>query len=148
MRKRLSFLLTIVVLVSLLCIPVSASYSAGIPTAIVAKEGATPHYSVIGSIMTGFDMTGSKATCDVTFNLYDTYKYRCDLWLQRSSNGGVTYSDYVRLVSVTATDRGSCGYTKSKSGLNTAYEYATHAKITVYDSDGSVIDIVNSYSYD
>lgn len=148
MCKKLSFLLAVVVLASFLCVPVSASYSIGTPSPIVAKEGASPRYNVIGSILTTFDMTGSKATCEVSFDLYDTYKYRCDLWLQRSSNGGVTYSDYVRLLSVTETDYGDIGYSKSKSGLNTAYEYATHAKITVYDSDGSVIDIVNSYSYD
>lgn len=148
MRKKLSFLLAVVVLASFLCVPVSAGYVSGTPTPIVSKEGGTPRYSVIGSIFTGFVMDGSKATCDVSFDLYDTYKYRCDLWLQRSSNGGVTYSDYFRLMSVTTTDSGDIGYVKSKSGLNTAYEYATHAKITVYDSDGSVIDIVNSYSYD
>lgn len=148
MRKKLSFLLIIVVLTSFLCVPVSASFSTGTPTPIVAEEGTSPRYSVIGSIFTAFDLTGSKATCEVSFELYDTYKYRCDLWLQRSSNGGVTYSDYVRLMSVTTTDSGDIGYSKTKSGLNTAYEYATHAKITVYDSDGSVIDIVNSYSYD
>lgn len=129
MRKKLSFFVVVSILAIALCFTASA------------------RYNTISMLRVNCEDSGSSADCWVTFELTDTYKYRVQLWLQRSNDGGMTYKDHVRILDTTQTDGGVIEHSAKRTGLDSSYDYACKAKVIVYDSNGTVLDNATAYSY-
>lgn len=130
MKKSVSILLAFV-LVSIMS---SLAFAAEI----------SPYYVAINYITPRLSMSGDTATCTASVS-HSGAKANVQIILQRSTDGGKSYSDYATLVDKTYTTK-SILDSGSKSGLSTSATYRTKVVVIVYDASGSQIDSGTAYS--
>lgn len=135
MKKSVSILLAMILAVAM-AVPVFAAQTEG--------GGITPFYTAINSIKSYISMNGNTAICVANVSQSGA-KANIKLVLQRSSNGGSSYSDYATLSNQNYYTK-NIAVEKSKSGLNTSYKYRTKVVVTIYDTSGNQIDSDIAYS--
>lgn len=108
---------------------------------------AAARYIAINSFTAEYGKEGSTVYCGSTVDVQTGYTYELVLVLQRSTNGGITYSDYHPFSAIygVGNDR-SKAYEKSLSGMSSSYEYRTKAILTIFDSDGNEVESDDCYS--
>ena len=98
----------------------------------------------IESVVVGLSVSGTVATCE-TVVVSSASKTKIELVLQRSANGGSSFSDYATLSSASYTDRTSM-IQKTKSGLSGSYKYRLKVVSTGYNASGAKLDQNTTYS--
>jgi len=98
----------------------------------------------IEAVVVGLSISGSTATCETEVTS-SASKTKIELILQRSSNGGTSFSDYATLSSASYTTRSTI-VQKTKSGLSNSYKYKLKVVSTGYDAAGTKLDQNTSYS--
>lgn len=81
--------------------------------------------------------TSVSSTVSVTLN--GNQDSVTEVTLERSSNGGSSYRDYLTLESKSSSTANYTVYA-SKSGLSSAYDYRVKAELYVYDDAGNEIE--------
>jgi hypothetical protein len=141
MKKSVSILLAIIMAAAM-----SVSAFAAVPESAATTEGGViaPRYIAINSIRSYISMSGSTATCSATVS-HSGAKANVKLILQRSTNGGSSYSDFATLSDKTYSTK-TIAAEASKSSLVTSYKYRTKVVVTVYDASGKQIDTGTAFS--
>jgi hypothetical protein len=101
-------------------------------------ESPRPRYTAISKLYASYSLDGDEATC-VADVLHSGAKVNVKIILQKSTNGGKSYSDLYTLLNKTYTKK-LVAAEATKSGLDTNYTYRTKVTVTVYDSSGRTID--------
>ncbi|WP_368233495.1 hypothetical protein [Anaerotruncus rubiinfantis] len=128
-KKLLTALISCFLVVCILAVPAAARYVA------------------INSFTAEYGKDGTTAYCGSTVDVRTGYDYELVLVLQRSSNGGISYSNYYTFPTIygVGNDR-SKAYEKSRSGVSNSYIYRTKAILTVLDSNGNEVESDDCYS--
>lgn len=120
------------------------SISIAVIMAFAMISVAYARYAVIAS----FDVTGSISASSVngqaTAIFHETVDATVELTLERSSNGGASFSQYRTLASKSKVGK-VIDVTGKASGLSTAYDYRIKAEVFVYDDSGNQIDYDYAY---
>lgn len=137
MKKMVSFLLAIMLFGTMVIPAFSASAS---------DQGIQiqPFYVAITSITATISRSGTQATCSTAVDSSGA-KTNVKIILQRSTNGGASYSDYSTLLDSNYTTR-NIVTSKTASGLTASYKYRTKVVVTVYNASGKQIDQGTAYS--
>ena len=108
---------------------------------------ALARYQAINSFTAEYLKDGSTAYCGSAVDVRTGYDYELVFTLQRSTNGGSSYSDYHTFPTIygTGTDR-TQSYEESLSGISNRYIYRTKVELTIVDSSGDEIESDYCYS--
>ena len=134
MKKILSVLIALL----LLCTIVMAQP--------MEKNTIARRYSNIVALDAGIIKNGSSVRCRGAVQFVDAYKAELTIYLQRSSNGGSSYTDYKVVARDVFYSDGSHQLFGTATGLSGDYMYRTKVIVKVYNSSGSVIDSGTAYS--
>jgi hypothetical protein len=110
------------------------------------KNTIARRYSNIVALDAGIIKNGSSVSCRGAVQFVDAYKAELTIYLQRSSNGGSSYTDYKVVARDVFYSDGSHQLFGTATGLSGDYMYRTKVIVKVYNSSGSVIDSGTAYS--
>ena len=110
------------------------------------KNTIARRYSNIVALDAGIIKNGSSVSCRGAVQFVDAYKAELTIYLQRSSNGGSSYTDYKVVARDVFYSDGSHQLSGTATGLSGDYMYRTKVIVKVYNSSGSVIDSGTAYS--
>ena len=104
-------------------------------------------YQNISIIQPSIKVTGSTAVCSINVSVKSQVaKTQIKLVLERSTNGGSSYSEYKTIINATYT--GSYIIKEGSSSITSSDKYRVKALVTVYDSSGKVIETAPAaYAY-
>ena len=142
MKKSVSILMAIFLLVAM-AVP---AYAMSVSTESISMEGGviSPRYVAINSISAFITMRSNTATCSANVSQSGA-RANVKIILQRSTNGGSTFSDFATLLNKDYTTR-SISAEASRTGLDTSFRYRTKVVVTVYDASGRQIDSGTAFS--
>ncbi len=103
-------------------------------------------YSNIVTLDAEIIKNGNSASCRGAVQFEDAYKAEMTIYLQRSSNGGSSYTDYTVVTRDIFYGDGRHTLSGTATGLSGDYMYRTKVIVKVYNSSGSVIDSGIAYS--
>jgi len=142
MKKSVSILVAIFLLIAI-AVP---AYATPVSAETISMEGGiiSPHYIAINSISSFITMSGNTAICSAHVSQSGA-RANVRIILQRSTNGGSTFSDFATLLNKDYTTR-SISAEASRTGLDTSFRYRTKVVVTVFDASGRQIDSGTAFS--
>lgn len=118
------------------------------PRAEEELAGKAMRYQYITSFYSSGTVSTTSASGEAQATIASGYKGVLTVSLERSSNGGNSYSKYVTLGTKTINPGSVSGYTSgSKNSLSTSYTYRVKAEIKVYDTNNNLVDSDYEYYY-
>ncbi len=115
------------------------SISVAVMMAFAMISVAYARYAVITSFDVTGDISASSVNGQATAIFGETVDATVKLTLERSSNGGTSFSRYRLLGSKSKVGK-VINVSGEASNLSTAYDYRIKAEVFVYDDSGSQID--------
>jgi len=103
-----------------------------------------PRFVAINSIRATFSMRGNTATATGSVS-HSGARANVRVILQRSTDGGRTFSDFATLVNRDFTTR-TIAVEGTRSNLDTSFVYRTRIVVSVFDANGRQIDSGTAHS--
>jgi len=143
MKKKASIFLAIVLLFAMTAPAFAMPATVG---GIIWDGGgvSAPDYVAITSIAASFSMSGSTANCSAAIR-HTGARANVRLILQRSTDGGRTFSDFATLSNENFTTQ-TVAARASRSGVDTNFTYRTKVVVTIFDASGRQIDSGTAFS--
>lgn len=120
------------------------SISIAVMMAFTMISVAYARYAVIANFDVTGDISASSVNGQATAIFGETVDATVKLTLERSSNGGTSFSKYRTLASKSKVGK-VIDVTGEASGLSTAYDYRIKAEVFVYNDSGNQIDYDYEY---